>query len=106
MSQNKCFRLQMQYDGILALHYIPTGYRLWQEGDKQKGATRAALIKDGRFGLLDDKNNVIWQTPSTQYSSPYLQLQDSGNLELRAIKLHDSVLIWSSQTADKASCGG
>ena len=97
----------MQYDGLLVLYYVPTGYRLWQQGSDK--ARRAKFVEENglwKFALQSWEKKNIWETPISKPGNPKLFLEDDGNLVFMLLASLGSGTVWESGTSNKAYCPG
>ncbi|KAJ3499586.1 hypothetical protein NLG97_g201 [Lecanicillium saksenae] len=93
-SPNGRFALTLQADGNLVLHTGSTA--LWTSQTAGRYAVQDVIMQgDGNFVMYDNSGHPIWSSGSATQDaiSPYIQIQDDGNLVVYAI--HS---LWATNT--------
>lgn len=102
-SPNNRYRLSFQDDGNFVLYDDSDGSAIWasntyaEDGNIQ-GRT-IGVQSDGNVVMYQGENNAIWATSSNyDAQSPYLKLQDDGNLVLYDDNVEGA--FWASGTSE------
>ncbi len=80
-SDNKCFRLNLTFDGNLILYHVESGHILWATEIFDPRIDHGYVDFSGNFVLYSKKNLIyFWQSSTFGNPGAFLLLQDNGNL--------------------------
>ncbi|MBW8326920.1 MAG: hypothetical protein K0M50_19305 [Prolixibacteraceae bacterium] len=94
ISDNKVYKLIMQYDGNLCLDDI-FGNNLWSSGTDGSGGVKAIMQNDGNLVIYKSNGDAVWDSGTDGNSYSRIVMQDDGNL---VIYKSNGEAIWSSGT--------
>ena len=102
LSVNKCFRLDMQSNGILVLSQVANNLVVWTSSTTSTNGTKCIMQADGNL-VMGDANmlKIYWASGTTGLNGASLNLQDDGNLALIDTA---GAVAWKTNTPNACSC--